>query len=158
MRFEKYTAQTRREWIKANLQRFEAEGASYRQIGLEVMRQFRQERPVSTATIGRDLEWARSEGVQPLSPEALELLKPENFPEFRNLCPAPGSGHSHTNRKPHALQSVIFSLTRKAELPDSLIEHFDLPEDIAQDIVERKKLLPFIPLIVPPHGKTITVI
>src|SRR5690606_42149787 len=103
MRFEKYTAQTRREWIKANLQRFEAEGASYRQLGLEVKRQFRMERLVSTATSGRDLEWARSEGVQPLSPEALELLRPENFPEFRKLFPAPGGGPYQTNQTRHAL-------------------------------------------------------
>lgn len=158
MRFEKYTAQTRREWIKANLQRFEAEGASYRQIGLEVKRQFRLERPVSTATIGRDLEWARSEGVQPLSPEALELLKPENFPEFRKLFPAPGGGPYQTNQTHHALHWVIYSLTRKVDLPDWVIDHFDLPEDINQDIVEREKLLTFILLIAPRHGKTMTVI
>lgn len=157
-RYFKYTAETRRDWVKDNLPRIDAEGLSYRQVALEIKSQFGLDKPVSTATIQRDLQAARTSGIQPYSPEAMELLKPENFPAFRSLFPAPGGGPYQTNETHHALHWVIYSLTRKVDLPQWVIDHFELPEDINQDIVQKAKLLTFVLLLAPRHGKTMTVI
>ena len=153
-----YTKQTRHEWFVANLARFEADGHSYRDISLELKAQFGLQKPPSTSTIGRSLKAAKDEGVQPYSPEALRLLQPENFPEFREMFPAPGGGVYQTNKTHHALHWVIYALTRKVDLPDWVIEHMELPEDINQDIVMKEKMLTFILLLAPRHGKTMTVI
>lgn len=157
-KYAKYTTATRQDWVKDNLARIEAEGLSYRDISLEIKRQFGLQKPVSTATIGRDLDAARSTGIQPYSDEAMELLKPENFPEFRKLFPAPGGGHYQTNETHHALHWVIYSLTRKVDLPQWVIDFFELPDNINDDIVEKNKLLTFVLLLAPRHGKTMTVI
>jgi hypothetical protein len=131
---------------------------SIRQISLDIKRQFGLDKPVSTATISRDLALARTLGIQPYSDEAMHLLKPENFPEFRALFPAPNGAPYETTLTHHALHWIIYSLTRKVDLPDWVIAHFDLPEDINQDINERQKLLTFVLLVAPRHGKTMTVL
>jgi hypothetical protein len=157
-KYDKYTTAIRQEWVKDNLPRIDAEGLSTRQVSLEIRRQFGLDRPPSPATITRDLSLARSTGIQPYSEEALRLLAPENFPEFRLMFPAPGGGPYQTNETHHALHWVIYSLTRKVDLPQWVMEHFELPEDINRDIVEREKLLTFILLLAPRHGKTMTVV
>jgi hypothetical protein len=152
-RYDKYTNQTRAQWVRDNLQRIEAEGLSYRQISLEIQRQFGLDRPVSTATIGRDLLAARSAGIQPYSEEAMRLLEPENFPEARRLL-----FNYDTPKTQHALYWVLYALTLKVDLPDWVIEHFDLPEDINEDIVRKEKLLTFVLLVAPRMGKTMTMV
>jgi hypothetical protein len=82
-----YTSTARKEWVKDNLARIESQGLSYRDISLEIKHQFGLAKPVSTATIQRDLQYARDTGIQPYSPEAMRLLEPDNFPEFRKLFP-----------------------------------------------------------------------
>ena len=128
-----YTKASRHDWFVANLRRIEAEGLGYREIALQLKAQFGLPKPPSTATIGRSLKSARDEGLKRYSTEALELLKPENFPQFRELFPAPGGGVYQTNKTHHALHWIVYSLTRKENLPDWVIEHFELPENINQD-------------------------
>lgn len=152
------TKQMLADWVKDNLPRIEAQGLSHRDIANELKYQFGLAKPYSTATISRYLAAARNTGPQPYSPEAMELLKPENFPEFRKLFPAPGGGVYQTPKTQHALHWIIYSLTRKVDLPDWVIEHFELPEDVNEDIVLKEKLLTFVLLMAPRHGKTMTVI
>ena len=154
----RYTKQTRHDWFVTNLSRFEADSLGYRDIALELKAQFGLDKPPSTATIGRSLKDARDEGVQEYSDEAMGLLEPENFPQFRELFPAPGGGVYQTSKTQHALYWVLYSLTRKVDLPDWVIEHFELPEDINSDITEKQKLLTFILLLAPRHGKTMTMV
>ena len=116
----KYTGrESRLDWIKANLDRIESQHLSYRDISLEIQHQFGLAKPISTATIGRDKATVKGSGIQPYSPEAMELLKPENFAAFRSLFPAPGGGMYQTNPTHHALHWVIYSLTRKVDLPQA---------------------------------------
>ena len=153
-----YTKQTRHEWFIANLARIENTGLGYRDIALELKAQFGLKQPPSTATIGRSLKEAKEDGIQPYSPEALRLLQPENFPEFRELFPAPGGGVYQTNKTHHALHWVVYAFTRKVDLPDWVVKHLELPEDINQDITLKEKMLTFILLLAPRHGKTMTII
>lgn len=153
-----YTKASRHDWFKANLSRIDSDGLGYREIALLLKSQFGLEKPPSTATIGRSLKDARDDGLQRYSAEALDLLEPENFPQFRELFPAPGGGVYQTNKTHHALHWIIYSLTRKTDLPDWVIEHLELPENINEDIVEKRKLLTFILLLAPRHGKSMTVI
>jgi hypothetical protein len=53
---------------------------------------------------------------------------------------------------------VLYALALKVDLPDWVIDHFDLPEDINNDIVEKNKLLTFILLVAPRHGKTMVMV
>lgn len=153
MRYDKYTTASRQQWISDQLPRIDSEGLSYRQIALEVKNQFGLAKPPSTATIGRDLQEARSSGPQPYSEEAVRLLQPENFPELRRLL----FGYD-TSVTQHALYWVLHALTQKVDLPDWVIEHFELPEDINSDIVEKQKLLTFVLLLAPRHGKTMDMV
>ena len=120
---------------------------------------FGLEKPPSEATIHRDLKWAREQDKdRGYSQEALDLLKPERFGPFRKLFKAPGGGYYETNRTHHALYWVLYALTRKVVLPDWVIGHFDLPSNVNDDIVEKEKLLTFILLVAPRHGKTMTLV
>jgi hypothetical protein len=157
-RYDKYTTSLRKEYVRDILPRYEAEGMSVRQLCMEIKRQFGLDRPPSTATVARDLAEARATGIQPYSEEAMRLLHPDNFPEFRELFPAPNGQPYQTSKTHHALHWVIYSLTRKVELPDWVIEHFDLPADVNDDIILKQKLLTFILLIAPRMGKSMTVI
>ena len=155
--FPFHSAAERRDWVVRNLPRIEDKDLSVRQIGWEIKNYFGLDKPPSPATIHRDLKFAR-EAAGPLrySQEALDLLKPENFPQFRELFKAPGGGLYETNKTHHALYWVLYALTRKTDLPDWVIEHFDLPPTVNEDIVEKEKLLTFILLVAPRHGKTMT--
>lgn len=144
-------------WLKANLGRIDAQGLSYRDLTNELKLQFGLDKPPSTATIGRFLAEARSSGIQPYSAEAMELLKPENFPEFRLMFRS-SSGPYQTSKTQHALFWVLHSLSLKVDLPDWVIAHFEFPEDINRDIVERQKLLTFVLLMAPRMGKTMTMV
>lgn len=152
-KYEKYTYAVRRQWIEDNLARIEEQGLSVRDIAFEVKAQFGLAKPPSTATIQRDLKEARGAGIQPYSPDAMRLLEPENFPEARQFF-----FNYQTSKTQHALYWVLYSLSLKVDLPDWVIEHFELPEDINSDIIEREKLLTFVLLVAPRHGKTMTMV
>ena len=153
-----YTAELRRQWVEDNLERIERQGLSVRHIALEIQAYFNRPKPISTATIQRDLAFARGPKVQPYSDEAMRLLAPENFPEFRTLFPAPNGSPYQCNKTQHALHWIIYSLTRKVDLPQWVIDHFELPADVNEDIVERNKLLTFVLLLAPRMGKSMTVV
>jgi hypothetical protein len=56
------------------------------------------------------------------------------------------------------LHWVIHALTHKVNLPQWVIDHFDLPENVNEDIVLKQKLLTFILLVAPRMGKSMTVV
>lgn len=154
-----YSKATREEWVLRNLARIEAKGLSIRDISWEIRNHFGLDKPVSPATIHRDLAAARKgAGPNRYSEEALDLLKPQNFPKFRQLFKAPGGGQYETNKTHHGLYWILYALTRKVDLPDWVIEHFSLPANVNDDIVEQEKLLTFILLVAPRHGKTMTMV
>jgi hypothetical protein len=110
--------------------------------------------PPSLPTIGRYLAQVREERTpQHLSEEAKELLLPEHFPEWRYAL-----FRYVTPPTQHALFWCLRALTLKEDLPDWVIEHFELPPDINHDIVEKEKLLTVILLVAPRHGKTMTMV
>lgn len=152
-----YSATTRLEWVRDNLPRIDSQQLSYRDIALEIKHQFGLDRPPSTATVGRALAQARNTGPQPYSDEAMRLLRPENFPEFRQMFKS-GTGPYQTSQTQFALFWVLYALALKVNLPDWVIEYFELPEDINEDIVEKEKLLTFVLLVAPRHGKTMVMV
>lgn len=152
----RYSQATRRAYIQVNLERYENQGASYRDIAWDVKAQFGLDRPPSPATIGQDLSYLRNQTMQvELSEEALRLLEPENFGEWRRtLFTAPGGEQYDTPEHQMALFWMIHSLALKVAPPDWVVEYFGFsPEDIA-DIESMEKLLTFILLVAPRHGKT----
>lgn len=153
-----HTKKTRQNWIRDNMGAIEAKGLTVRDIANEVQWHFGLSKPVSPATIHRDLKEVREGDIQPYSDEAMELLKPENFAKFRELFRAPNGGVYQTNETHLALYWVMYALTRKVHLPDWVIEFWELPEDVNDDIVLKEKLLTFIMLLAPRHGKTMTII
>jgi hypothetical protein len=146
-----YTYKTRRKFVLENMNR----GLSVRKMKQEIVDHFRPDKAPGEATVWRDMKQL-TKGTY--SEEAQELLKPENFPKFRKLFSAPGGSPYETNKTHHALYWVLYALTRKVDLPDWVIEHFDLPDDVNEDIVLKEKLLTFVLLVAPRHGKTMTMI
>lgn len=148
------TKATRVEWVHNNLPRFEKRQLSYTQIARELRDYFGEPRLRSEATIGRYLSEARKlNDPTGMSAEAEELLKPENFPEWRSRI-----FNYTTSRTQHALFYVLRSLALKETLPDWVIAHFNLPEDIDEQVMEAEKLMTFILLMAPRHGKTMTMV
>ena len=153
-----YTKQTRLGWARDNLPRIESTALSYRDIALELKHQFGLDRPPSPATIGRLMKEVRDEGPDKYSKEAERLLEPENFPEFRLLFNAPDGQSYETTLTHHALYWMLYSLALKVDLPEWVITFWHLPADVNEDIIEREKLLTFILLVAPRHGKTMTIL
>lgn len=111
------------------------------------------EKPASLPTIQKDREHVNVLQASVLSKEAKRLLLPENFPEWRSLL----FGYT-TSKTQHALFYVLRCLALKESMPTWVIEHFNLPPDIDQDVIEAEKLMSFILLVAPRHGKTMTMV
>lgn len=149
----KNTRANRVEWVRRNLDRIELQGLTYAHIAKEMGHYFKSD-PVSLPTVARYLAQVREErSPTVLTDEARRLLQPENFPEWRRLL-----FDYDTSKTQHALFWCLRALSFKEDLPDWVIEHFELPEDINQDIVEKEKLLTIILLVAPRHGKTMTMV
>jgi hypothetical protein len=149
-----HTAATRREWVVQNYARIKGQKIPYRQIAYEIKNYFGLDKPVSPATIGRDMAYAEKlQSPNTLTEEAKELLRPENWPEWREQL----FGYI-TSKTQHALYWVMRCLTLKEPIPDWVLEHFELPPDVNADLIEREKLLSFILLMAPRHGKTMTMV
>lgn len=149
-----YTSDLRRQWVLANLNLIDSEGWSYEQIRQKCRKAFGLEKGISDPTIYRDLAWARAR-VQgdTLSPEAADLLKPKNFPKWREQL----FGYK-TSRTQHALFYMLRCLALKEDIPRWVIKHFDLPVTVNTDVQEKEKLMTFILLMAPRHGKTMTMV
>lgn len=148
------TAETRKQWVVDNYQRIIDNKIPYRVIADEIKRYFGMPRPPSLATVGRYLQYAESvASPNSLTQEAIDLLEPDNFPEWRARL----FGYQ-TSETQHALFYVLRSLALKEPLPDWVKKHFDLPENVDYDVIEAEKLMTFILLMAPRHGKTMTMI
>lgn len=156
----RYSQATRRGYIQANRSRYEAQNFSYRDIAWDVKAAFSLENTPSPATIGQDLRYLDQRSmVREITEEAQRLLDPENFPEWRRLIfTAPGGEQYETPDHQIALFWMIVSLTFKQKPPDWVVRYFDLTDDEVSDIESMEKLLTFILLVAPRHGKTDLVI
>ena len=151
-----YSKSTRREYIAGNRKRFDASGYSLRDIAYDVSKAFGLERPPSPTTIGSDLKWLdEKEQSNERLPEAERLLLPENFAEWRGrFFIAPNAQPYMTTEYHMALFWCIIALALKVDIPDWVIEYFDLPEDINEDVQSLLNLFTMILLVAPRHGKT----
>lgn len=149
-----YTRATRLDWFEREYPRIERNKVPYRQIAWEIKNFFDLDKPPSLATIQRDkAEIEKRIGPNTMSDEAKELLKPENFPEWRNRL----FGYV-TSKTQHALFYMLWGLALKEPIPDWVCEHFELPRDVMDDVIEAEKLMTFILMMAPRHGKTMTMV
>lgn len=149
-----YTSELRRQWILSNLELIEQEGWSYSDIREKIRKTFGLTKGISDPTIYRDLTWARASRVgEHITEEAAELLLPENFPKWREML----FGYQ-TSKTQHALFYMLRSLALKETIPEWVRQHFDLPDGIDEDVVLSEKLMTFILLVAPRHGKTMVMV
>ncbi len=109
-------------------------GASYRDMAWDVKTHFGLEAPPSGATIQKDIatikEWFKLPNEEELS-EAARLLLPENFAEWRSkLFVAPNNKPYMTPKHQMALAQLIISLAIKVDVPDWVLEFWELPADL----------------------------
>lgn len=123
----------------------------------------RENIPSSRMTIQRDVEALREAFDQSRhqgenEDEAARLLEPEHFDEFRQKLRGP---HYETPPHQYHLYRVLRSLALKEPVPQDTIDWFDemdpvhpFPENLNDLIVEQQKMLSFLFLVAPRHGKT----
>lgn len=149
-----YTTALRREWVLANLNLIEKEGWTYKDIKTKIRRNFDLDSGISDNTIYRDLQWARKQAEPDhRTEEAKTLLHPDNFPKWREEI----FGYI-TSRTQHALFYIMYCLALKEEIPQWVLDHFELPAEVNDDLILKEKLLSFMLLMAPRHGKTMTMV
>lgn len=149
-----YTSATRRDWVLNNLELIEQEGWTYAQIKSKVHKTFGLTQGVSDRTIQRDLVWARKmRDGSGLSDDAQKYLDPARWPEWREEL----FGYQ-TSKTQHALYYMLRCLALKEDIPDWVIQHFELPVTVNDDVQEKEKLMTFILLMAPRHGKTMALV
>lgn len=149
-----YTPQLRKEWVLTNLPLIESEGWTYKQIKNKIRKTFDLTEGISDRTIQRDLAWARSQrDAKGMTSESAELLKPENYPEWREKF-----FEYQTSPTQHALFYMLRCLALKEDIPDWVLEHFNLPASVNEDVQEKEKLMTFMLLMAPRHGKTMDMV
>ena len=143
-------------------------GYSYRDMVGALQRAFGiDEVPGNPMTIKRDIDRMRTAAELPdeeILTEAAELLRPENFPEWRaRFFRVPETGEPfETPPFQHAIFWVMHAATFKVALPQWVIDLLDdlhpahpFPEDINKLLTgEEKAFLSFVLLMAPRHGKT----
>ena len=144
------------------------EGASTRDI-VRYLERAHDGHRFNPMTIKRDIDTMREAASMPTQDElseARQLLKPENFPEWRaKFFKVPGANGGQPFQTPkfqHAIFWVMHAATFKIELPEWVIEYLDeldpkhpFPDDINKIITgEKKTFLSFLLLMAPRHGKT----
>lgn len=157
-----YTTRTRRDYIATHLTGkynfSEKGGYSLRDIAYDVREAFGLEKAPAAATIKNDIDILAT--VDPrsreMSEEALRLLEPENFPEFRQkVFTAPGGKTYETPLHQLAWFHLIVSLALKTELPQWVIDYLDIEEMDINDWTENPERLVSLFLLAPPrHGKS----
>lgn len=147
------TPANRREWIRKHWDKINREGWTQPQIAREIAREMSSKIP-SIPTISQDMKQVEALiSGEALTDEARELLKPENFPKWREKL----FGYT-TSKTQHALYWIMRGLALKEDIPTWVIEHFELPDTINEDVQEKEKLMTFILLVAPRHGKTMTMV
>lgn len=151
-----YSATARRNYLASREPVYQAEKYSLRDRAWDVKEHFDLDKPPSPSLINRDLKTIQKQKEADEIAEHRKLLDPANFAKWRNeMFDLPnGKGGYHTPQHQLGLFWVIVCLTLKWDLPDWVIEYFDLPADINSMIVERETLLTFVLLVAPRHGKT----
>lgn len=178
----KYNARERRDYIAARIHtdfgwedyQKGKNGASYRQIADSVWRAFgrpmRGDKPAipSAAQIKSDIDKIRAWAELPSDDEkaeALELLKPENFPKWRAKAFKDPTTQLpfQTPQFQHAVFWLIYAQAKKAPIPAWVVAYinsvvpeddYKLPENINELLLDPKRLSSFLILIAPRHGKT----
>jgi len=164
-----YNGRQRRAYIASKLHLYrpsDKKGYSLRDIALDVARHFdlRREngelRIPSPATIKKDLHAIEvtDPSEREITDDAQELLRPENFPEWRaKHFVAPGTNDAYETPK-HQLAwfHVFASLALKVPLPDWVIDYYpELHEvDINNWVELQDRLLTIFILAPPRHGKS----
>lgn len=147
------TPVNRREFIRRNWTKIEREGWTQPQIAKEIARTFDSKIP-SIPTISQDISQVKAQmSGESLTDAAKDLLHPDNFPDWREKL----FGYV-TSTTQHALYWVLRGLALKEDIPTWVIEHFSLPETVNEDVQEKEKLMTFILLVAPRHGKTMTMV
>lgn len=161
-----YSTAARRSYIKSRLHVYKPRqkgGYSYRDIAFDVKEHFELEKPPSPATIKNDLHVIEEgDGIVEITDEALELLKPENFAEWRaKFFVAPGTNEPYeTPEHQLAWFWLVISLALKVPLPLWVIDWFNNFSagfdklDINDWCDNPEKLLSLMLLAPPRHGKT----
>jgi hypothetical protein len=151
-----YSKATRREYLTLNRGRFDASGYSLRDIAYDVKVSFGLDTPPSPTTISSDFKWLDAQadaGARTATAE--ELLEPERFGEWRaHFFVAPNGQPYQTTEYHMALFWCVIALALKRDIPEWVIEYFDLPENINEDVQSLKFLFTLILLVAPRHGKT----
>ncbi len=140
-------------------------GYSLREIGHDVAKHFDLPRPVSPALISNYLRIIRESWEAPSEEELSEaerLLAPENFPDWRaKMFVAPDGQPYSTPVVQQALFWVLICLALKRDIPQWVIDYWELPADIndllhQHETKERAEQVLFtvICLVAPRHGKT----
>jgi hypothetical protein len=149
-----YTSDLRRQWMLTHYDLIEQEGWTYEQIRQAIRKAFGLSGGISDPTIYRDKEWVKTHRAgSTRTPEADDLLKPDNFPAWRDKL----FGYQTTPTQ-HALYYMLRCLALKEDIPEWVMKHFELPETVNDDVQLKEKLMTFILLMAPRHGKTMTMV
>ncbi len=163
-----YSTSQRRAYIASKLHLYRPDdkrGYGLRDIARDISQHFGlvradgSPRMVSATTIKRDLAWlAESDpSERELTLDAVELLKPENFPKWRaKMFVAPGTNEPYeTPEHQFAWFHLFASLVQKAAPPKWVVDYFDIEElDLASWAKLQDRLLTLFILAPPRHGKS----
>lgn len=160
-----YNSNNRRRYIKLQSDKFRlglVDQWSLRRIAEEVARHFDLEKPPSSSTISKDLVVIEEDGIRhrPYSEEAMRLLEPDNFAEWREtLFRAPGNKKYMTPKHQQAWFHIIRVLALKEAPPQWVVDYLNLPEylpdiDLREWVEDPEQMLTIFLLAPPRHGKS----
>ena len=150
-----YSQALRREYIGEKRALYGERDYGLVDIARDVQRHFKRSKAPSPNTIRSDLKWLDELSEKPLGVEADALLSPERFPEWRGKFFTAASGDPYlTTEYHHALFWLIAALALKLEIPEWVIEYWDLPKSVNEDMLSRSILFTIILLVAPRHGKS----
>lgn len=163
-----YSASQRRAYIQSKLHLYrpdDKKGYSLRDIALDIARHFNLQRPdgtirpVSATTIKKDLAWLEETdpSEREITLDAQELLKPENFPQWRaEHFVAPMTNEPYETPEHQLAWFHLFaSLVLKEAPPDWVVKYFDIEDmDLGSWAKLQDRLITLFILAPPRHGKS----
>ncbi len=160
-----YNTHSRRRFIASRAVRFELGRKaqwSLKRIGLSVMEHFDLPKPPANATIKNDLH--ANEAIDAIrtdyTDEAIRLLLPDNFPEWRStMFRAPRNKKYETPKHQLAWFYLVRTLALKEVPPQWVIDYLDLTEalngvDLTEWVKDPEQMLTIFLLAPPRHGKS----
>jgi hypothetical protein len=160
-----YSTAARRSFLRSQEHRYrrdEKGGFSLRDVALDVQGHFDLDKTPSPATIRNDFAWLdQKQAKTDRTPEAEELIKPENFPQWRAMMFLAPKGKPYgTPKHQFAWFWLIVSLALKIDLPQWVVDYFkaldvDVEEWGISHWKENMESLMTLWILAPPrHGKT----